>query len=202
MAVSILLPLLIGSIVSGLAGAGASIAGSAINAKSQKETNEQNIEMQKQINAQSQYNAEHAHQIEMQDLANAGLNPVLTATGGNGAPLASLDAPKAQAPQVDLSGVSTALNGMMNTMTMMALLNEKNHLLTEQTNILRDKADVYSKLSGSKIKMNNEKLNYYKRLGEAYANSAENIAKERSFRSYYMSGNRRIRFTKFDDYHY
>lgn len=96
----------------GIIAALSSVIGSAINAASTGITNDKNIELQKETNAQAQYNMEHAHQIEMADLKSAGLNPVLTATGGSGAPQASLNAPKAQAPQVDLSGVGSAIMGM------------------------------------------------------------------------------------------
>lgn len=103
----------------------ASLAGTAINANMQKETNEANAARQAAINKQNQYNMEHAHQIEMADLQAAGLNPVLTATGGSGAPLATLNAPKAVAPEIDVSGVSNALNSMTHMMMMSQLVDAK-----------------------------------------------------------------------------
>lgn len=117
----------------GLAGAGASAGVSAYNnAKNieyQTATNAKNIEFQKEVNAQNQYNLEHQHQIEMADLQAAGLNPVLTATGGSGAGQAYLNAPQAKAPQMDLSGVSNALSGLTHMSTsamMMKMISDNN----------------------------------------------------------------------------
>lgn len=95
------------------------------NIKAQEKANEQNIQMQRETNAQNQYNIEHAHQIEMNDLKAAGLNPVLTATGGSGAPIQSLNSPKVQPVQSDVSGINSALNTipqMMQSMMMMKML--------------------------------------------------------------------------------
>lgn len=116
--------------VVGLATAGVSAGvGAYNNAKNiefQQQTNAQNIEFQKEVNAQQQYNLEHAHQIEVNDLAAAGLNPVLSA-GGQGAPMATLNSPKAVAPQMDLSGIQSAIGGvghMMSSAMMMKVLSD------------------------------------------------------------------------------
>lgn len=111
----------------GLASAGASAGAAVYSAKknydAQMQTNEQNIQMQNATNAQNQYNIEHAHQIEMEDLKAAGLNPVLTATGGSGAPIQALNSPKAVAPQMDLSGIGSAMSGLSHMATSMLMMN-------------------------------------------------------------------------------
>jgi len=101
----------------------ASAAG--INYASQQSTNASNQAAVAKTNAQNQYNLEHAHQIEMADLKAAGLNPVLTATGGQGAPMTAMQAPHAQAPSLDLSGVSNALQSMTHMMMMSQLVDAK-----------------------------------------------------------------------------
>lgn len=109
--------------------AGVSAYNNAKNIEYQKEANTQNIEFQREVNAQAQYNLEHQHQIEMNDLKEAGLNPILTVTGGSGAGQAYLNAPQVKAPQSDLSGVGTALSGlnhMASSMMMMAMLQQNN----------------------------------------------------------------------------
>jgi hypothetical protein len=121
MAISLAAGAIIAAIISAVGAASAA----GINYHNQQQTNQQNINAQNAINKQSQYNIEHAHQIEMADLQAAGLNPVLTATGGQGAPMASLNAPKAVAPEVDLSGVSSALQSMTHMMMMSQLVDAK-----------------------------------------------------------------------------
>lgn len=110
-------------------GSGASIYNNAKNIEYQEQANQQNIEFQREVNAQNQYNLEHQHQIEMADLQAAGLNPVLTATGGSGAGQAYLNAPQVKAPQMDLSGISSALSGAGHIVTsgmMMKMFSENN----------------------------------------------------------------------------
>lgn len=112
------------SAISGLAGAG-------INYASTAKTSQANIDMQNAINQQNQYNIEHAHEIEMNDLKRAGLNPVLTATGGQGAPISMLQSPKATAPQMDLSGISTAMSGIQHALTMQMMMSMRADIAAE-----------------------------------------------------------------------
>lgn len=121
MALGLALAALIGTAIAGISSAVVSGINNEKNVKAQEEANEKNVQMQKETNAQAQYNAEHAHQIEMSDLEAAGLNPVLTAMGGQGAPLANISAPSTKPVQSDISGVGQAISSMMNSMVMMTM---------------------------------------------------------------------------------
>lgn len=97
-------------------GALGSIAGQYLtnmnNARTQLAINKQNIGMQyamnldqmavAQMNNQTQIDlANTAHQREVNDLRDAGLNPILSATGGNGAAMPSLSGANLSAPHVE-----------------------------------------------------------------------------------------------------
>lgn len=83
-------------------------------AEATAKANEQNIALQREVNAQQQYNVEHAHQIEAADLQAAGLNPWLSV--GGGAQQANLQT--AQVEPVDGSKILQATTALM---LMMAL---------------------------------------------------------------------------------
>lgn len=75
--------------VGGILGAGASLIGSYMDYKGQKEANTQNMafassEAQKNRDFQ-QYNADTPYQRQVEDLSKAGLNPALGIAGGGGA---------------------------------------------------------------------------------------------------------------------
>lgn len=132
-----LIALLLGSLASAGIAAGVSAANNAKNIEAQKEANDQNIAFQREVNAQNQYNMEHAHQIEMADLQAAGLNPVLTATGGSGAAVQRLEAPQTNAVKSDMSGVSNAIAGMgqtMQSLMMFSLMSDMRRDLAQSHN--------------------------------------------------------------------
>lgn len=133
----------VASIIAALISAVGAASAAGINYAQQKQTNDANINMQNAVNKQQQYNLEHAHQIEMADLQAAGLNPVLTATGGQGAPMVSMNSPRAQAPQVDLSGVSNALNSMIHMMMMSELVDAKVEAAEIHADSRKEVADKY-----------------------------------------------------------
>lgn len=165
------------AIIGSVAGAGSSIASAAMNKDSQEKTNAQNIQMQRETNAQNQYNIEHAHQIEMADLQAAGLNPVLTATGGSGAPIQSLNSPKAVAPQMDLSGVSSAMSGLTHMATMAMMMDMKEAIATERNNTLTAIARGHDAQNAANAVLKNDTLNrLYQRKAASYINEgASNI---------------------------
>lgn len=113
--------LLIASISSALISAGISAYNNNKNIDAQKEANQQNIDMQNGANAQNIELSNTAHQREMADLEAAGLNPVLTATGGNGAASGFISSPSVKPVNSDLSGVSSAVSSAMNSLTMLMM---------------------------------------------------------------------------------
>lgn len=85
-------PILGGSLV----GFGGSMATNLFNASNVNKTNEQNLQIaQQQMDFQERM-ANTAHQREVKDLLAAGLNPILSATGGSGAATPSGAAPTMQ----------------------------------------------------------------------------------------------------------
>lgn len=117
------------NIVPALIAGGAALAGAAINYFSQENANKQNAEIaEKNLQLQQEqfeYNKklqqeifareDSAHQREVTDLRAAGINPLATANGGQGAGAGAVvplterqNNYQAQAPQVDLNGLATA----------------------------------------------------------------------------------------------
>ena len=166
-----LIALLVASLAASGIAAGVSASNNAKNIEAQKEANEQNIAFQREINAQNQYNIEHAHQIEMADLQAAGLNPVLTAMGGSGASVQRLDAPQVNAVKSDMSGVSNAIQGFGNTLQSLMMF-------SLMSDMRKDIADSHNQtllaMSGNRDQVLS---NLYRRKAEVYSssNSASSI---------------------------
>lgn len=89
---------ILSSIGSALGGGGLGMIGDAVNAW---QSGKNAREMQKRQIDWERERATNAHQWEVQDLKAAGLNPVLTATGGSGAQTGGISA-----PTIDTSGYS------------------------------------------------------------------------------------------------
>lgn len=149
----------------------------AENVQAQKDINAQNVEAQAAINQQNiDYSKEFAQnqvQWKMADLQAAGLNPTLAAggLGGSSGPSAlstpHQSAAMQQAPMLDMSGVSSAINAMSNMMMTSALLNERqgfhqqsNQNYADRTEALKQKylnAGVYRKMNAASTMVNSAK---------------------------------------------
>lgn len=89
--------------------AGVNSASSLFQASRSENFAQQNLAQQQ---AWNEYAAKHAHQWEMEDLKNAGLNPILSGTGGSGASVHSVT------PQMpELSGYGNAVTNAFNILS-------------------------------------------------------------------------------------
>lgn len=87
--------------------------------------------------------AQSAHQWEVADLRAAGLNPILSATGGNGANLPSVAvAQNANSEAPDIIGMMSALQGIRNQEQQENVLKAQEHLLQTQADRELDSATL------------------------------------------------------------
>jgi len=110
----------------GLLGGG-SVLGSVLGAQSsdyaakkaydaQMRTNELNYQIFHENQAWSERMANTAHQREVQDLRSAGLNPILSATGGSGSAVPSVASPSMVSPGSSVADKAAIYQGMVKSM--------------------------------------------------------------------------------------
>lgn len=115
-------------LLNGLFSAGSSLLGSSMASassdraaelayQSQQETNALNYQMFRQNQQWQERMANTAHQREVQDLRDAGLNPILSATGGSGAATPNIASPTATSPGSSVADKAAIYMGMANALT-------------------------------------------------------------------------------------
>lgn len=116
--------------VTAIANAGMAAGSGMLNYASQQQANRDNITLAKETMDWQKMMSNTAHQREVQDLKDAGLNPILSA-GGNGASTPSGSTPTMVAPQIDMPGIYSMVSGAINL--------DQNQ---QKIDIDRDKADA------------------------------------------------------------
>lgn len=96
--------------VSAIANVGMAAGSGMLNYASQQQANRDNITLAKETMDWQKMMSNTAHQREVQDLKDAGLNPILSA-GGSGASTPSGATPTMVAPQIDMPGIFAMVKG-------------------------------------------------------------------------------------------
>lgn len=102
-----------GSILGSSIGASSSDYAAAKSYDAAMKTNELNYQMFKENQSWLERMANSAHQREVQDLRAAGLNPILSATGGSGAAVPSLASPSMVSPGSPVADKAALFQGMV-----------------------------------------------------------------------------------------
>lgn len=134
-------------------GSAAQTAGDIFSAHKSAQVARENLN--KQL-AWERERATNAHQWEMQDLRKAGLNPILTATGGSGASTSSIT------PQMpDFSGYSRAGRAISN---MLDIQNQVNALDIQKATEDQIRAETDKTKADTKVSQSQELLNKFEAL--------------------------------------
>lgn len=137
-----------GSSISALAGLGSSALNYASTSKGLKEQFNYNKALQANAQQWSTGMAASAHQLEVNDMRKAGLNPILSATGGSGASAPGATGGSVGLPNYNLGeGLSTALSYRQQK--------NQDKIVKEQVDNL--KADSY--LKGNQAETESERFN-------------------------------------------
>lgn len=145
-----------GDIISGISGLGSAALNYASSSKGIKEQYKYNTLLQKQAQQWSTGMASTAHQLELRDLKKAGLNPILSVTGGSGASAPGATGGSVGMPDYNLGdAITTALaykesrsvrrqrefqNDLTNAQTGTEL--ERQNTQEEQTDLLEKQQDL------------------------------------------------------------
>lgn len=132
---------------SGLASAFGNVYSNTLNAANAAKINQKNLDLQAAINLDNieaaRLNnvtavdlANTAHQREVRDLRDAGLNPILSATGGNGAATPSLQSPNLDAPSLDRVDVVNPLSQIASAVGQAMQFEDQHKLSSLQSQIL------------------------------------------------------------------
>lgn len=113
-------------------GAGASLLGAGASARGQRDVNRQNLAIAREQMAFQERMSSTAHQREVKDLRAAGLNPILSATGGAGAPGASGASAQMQNPE---KAYERASESAVQSALAIALQKEQLRNIREDTNL-------------------------------------------------------------------
>lgn len=122
--------------IGALIGAGASIAGALIGRKGQKEANVANAQQADQMMEFQERMSHNQHQREVADLRAAGLNPILSGTGGAGAAVPS--GAMAKMENVDENTAATAQQIAMNTEAFQNLKATRKQIEADTTQKVQD----------------------------------------------------------------
>jgi len=136
----------IGALITGAT----SLIGAGIGAVSQKSAGDQAAQVQRETNAMQVDLANTAHQREIKDLKAAGLNPLLSGTGGQGANTPTLKAPTQSAEGYSKAG-EIAGNAMANLSSqIMQYMTGQQQIELMKANTENTKADTENKLTTGK----------------------------------------------------